>query len=67
MRLFFLTAITMIAFAANSILTRLAIDGAQIDPSAFAIVRVTSGALVLGMIIWFRGGGLPLLRPERCP
>lgn len=61
------TALTMIAFAANSILTRLAIEGGYIDPSGFALVRVTSGALVLGMIITLRGGGLPLLRRNRIP
>ncbi len=57
----------MIAFAANSILTRMAIEGGHIDPSGFALVRVVSGALVLGMIISLRGGGLPLLRPNRIP
>lgn len=67
MRLALLTALTMIAFAANSILTRLAIEGQHIDPSGFALVRVASGALVLGMVITLRGGGLPLLRRNRLP
>lgn len=67
MRLALLTFLTMVAFAANSLLTRMAIDGAYIDPSGFAIVRVLSGALVLGMIISARGGGLPLLRRNRVP
>ena len=67
MRLAILTALTMVAFASNSILTRLAIDGGHIDPSGFAIVRVASGALILGMIITLRGGGLPLLRRNRLP
>lgn len=67
MRLALLTALTMIAFAANSVLTRLAIEGLHIDPSGFAIVRVASGALVLGMVITLRGGGLPLLRRNRLP
>lgn len=57
----------MIAFAANSVLTRLAIGGGFIDPSGFALVRVVSGALVLGMIISLLGGGLPLLRRNRIP
>ncbi|MFC6759048.1 hypothetical protein ACFQFQ_05290 [Sulfitobacter porphyrae] len=57
MRLALFTALTMIAFAANSVLTRLAIEGQHIDPSGFAIVRVASGALVLGMVITLRGGG----------
>lgn len=67
MRVALATALTMIAFAANSILTRMAIEGGYIDPSGFAIVRVASGALVLGMIITVRGGGLPLLRRNRIP
>ncbi|OAN80701.1 hypothetical protein A8B82_00565 [Sulfitobacter sp. EhC04] len=67
MRLALLTSLTMIAFAANSVLTRLAIEGQHIDPSGFAIVRVAAGALVLGMVITLRGGGLPLLRRNRLP
>lgn len=62
-----LTALTMIAFAANSILTRMAIEGDFIDPSGFALVRVAAGALVLGMLITLRGGGLPLLNRARLP
>ncbi|WP_370400627.1 DMT family transporter [Sulfitobacter sp. JB4-11] len=67
MRLVLLIALTMLAFAANSILTRLAVDGGHIDPSGFAIVRVLSGAVVLSMLITVRGGGLPLFRKERLP
>lgn len=67
MRIVLATTVTMIAFAANSILTRMAIEGDHIDPSGFAIVRVVSGALVLGMIISVRGGGVPLLRRNRIP
>lgn len=67
MQLALLTCLTMTAFAANSVLTRMAIDGGHIDPSGFAIVRVAAGALVLGMILSLRGGGLPLLRRARVP
>lgn len=67
MRLIFLTCATMIAFAANSVLTRMAIDGNHIDASGFALVRVLSGAIVLGMIMSLRGGSLPLLRRNRLP
>tara|TARA_R110002049_G_scaffold29972_4_gene102100 strand:+ start:20556 stop:21404 length:849 start_codon:yes stop_codon:yes gene_type:complete len=67
MQLALLTAATMVAFAANSVLTRLAIEAGHIDPSGFALVRVASGALVLGMLINARGGGLPLLRRNRIP
>ncbi|NNE51613.1 MAG: DMT family transporter [Sulfitobacter sp.] len=65
MRVALLTALTMVAFAANSILTRLAVDGDHIDPSGFAILRVLSGAVVLGMVMTARGGGLPILRTRR--
>jgi drug/metabolite transporter (DMT)-like permease len=67
MRLALAITVTMIAFAANSVLTRMAIEGGFIDPSGFALVRVVSGALVLGMIISLRGSGLPLLRRNRIP
>ena len=67
MRLALATLFTMIAFAANSILTRMAIQGGHIDPSGFAIIRVLSGAVVLGMVISLRGRGLPLLRRDRLP
>ena len=62
-----LTALTMVAFAANSILTRLAIEGGHIDPPGFALVRVASGALVLVALLQVRGGGLPVLRRDRLP
>lgn len=57
----------MVAFAANSILTRLAIAGGHMDPSGFALIRVLSGAVVLGMLMTLRGGALRLLRKKRLP
>jgi len=65
MKFIFLTSLTMTAFAANSILTRAAVDGGHIDPSGFAIIRVLAGAVVLGMLMTLRGGALPLLQPKR--
>lgn len=65
MRFALLTALTMVAFAANSLLTRMAVEGGHIDPSGFAILRVAAGALVLGMLMTLRQGGLPILRPRR--
>lgn len=59
------TAVTMIAFAANSLLTRVAIEGGYIDPSEFALVRVVSGALVLGMIMAVQGKTPPLFGKGR--
>lgn len=65
MRLFFLTALTMCAFAANSILNRLAIDSGASDPAGFAIVRVLAGALVLTALVLMRGGEVPLRNRRR--
>ena len=53
-----LTVFTMIAFASNSILTRLAVDGGFIDPLTFAILRVLSGALVLAALVLMQGKAL---------
>lgn len=60
MRLFLLTALTMCAFAANSILNRLAVESGASDPAGFAVVRVFAGALVLATLVLLRGGRLPL-------
>lgn len=65
MRLALLTTLTMIAFAANSVLNRLAVDSGAIDPSSFAMIRVTAGAIALCMILTVRGGGLPVLARGR--
>lgn len=56
MRLFLLTALTMTAFAANSVLTRLALVGTALGPGDFAFVRLLSGAAVLMALVWLRGG-----------
>ena len=51
MRLFALTALTMLAFAGNSILNRLALADVSIAPDAFALIRLFSGALVLAVLV----------------
>lgn len=65
MRLILLTCLTMIAFAANSVLNRMAVDSGAIDPSSFAMVRMFAGAVALCMILTVRGGGLPILAKGR--
>ncbi|MGZ2256787.1 DMT family transporter [Roseobacter sp. A03A-229] len=65
MRLLLLTTLTMMAFAANSVLTRLAVDGGHIDPNSFAIIRVLAGALTLGLIMRVRKGRLLLRHRSR--
>ena len=49
-----LTATAMLAFAANSILCRLALGQGLIDAASFTAVRVISGAVVLSVILWLR-------------
>ena len=52
--------LAMTAFAANSILCRLALGGTAIDPATFTLVRLVSGALVLASIVPLRASGPPL-------
>lgn len=55
MRLFLLIALTMIAFAANSVLNRAALSDGSIDPLSFAAMRLMGGAVVLELIVFFTG------------
>ena len=66
MRLFLMTTLTMIAFAANSVLNRLALAPGDMDGVLFGAVRLVSGAVVLaGLVLWqgrgFALGGAPRL------
>ena len=58
MRLFLLSALTMVAFAANSILNRLALEGGGAGPASFAAIRLASGAAMLALLLAWRDGGL---------
>ena len=51
-----LTVLAMIAFAANSILCRIALARAGIDPASFTAIRLISGAIVLWLVVRLRGG-----------
>src|SRR5437764_370360 len=46
----------MIAFAANSLLCRLALKRTAIDPITFTSIRIISGAIALWLILKSRGG-----------
>lgn len=46
--------LTMLAFAANSVLCRVALTGGHIDPATFSDVRIVSGALFLVMLMSVR-------------
>lgn len=50
-----LTLLTLLAFAGNSILGRLALADGAIDPLTFSAVRLLSGALIL--LPFLRAGG----------
>ncbi len=56
-----LTGVSMMAFAGNSLLCRLALKSTGIDPASFASIRILSGALMLWLIVRARGNahGLP--------
>ncbi|MFY0636089.1 MAG: DMT family transporter [Vannielia sp.] len=58
MRLALLIALTMAAFAANSLLNRAAVDAGLIDPLGYALIRVASGAAMLWLLLALRGRGL---------
>ena len=45
--MFLKISLAMIAFAANSVLCRLALADRLIDPISFSLIRVKSGAVIL--------------------
>ena len=66
MRLILSILLVLVAFAANSLLNRLAVGSGSADPAGFAVLRVAAGSLVLLMLALAQGKGLPLrLTPRR--
>lgn len=61
MNLFLLTALTMVAFAANSLLNRAALLDGAAGAADFAVLRVLAGALTL--MVLARGAGWRALTP----
>ncbi len=51
-----LTLLAMLAFAANSLLCRMALKHTAIDPASFTLIRIVSGALALWLIVRMRDG-----------
>ena len=49
-----LTLAALIAFAANSVLCRMALEGKSIDATSFTGIRLFSGALVMVLLVLFR-------------
>jgi drug/metabolite transporter (DMT)-like permease len=56
-RLALLTLAALTAFAANSVLARLALRGGAIDAASYAAIRLGTGALMLALIVAARGRG----------
>lgn len=69
LRLFLITTLVMIAFAANSVLGRMGLVGTEIGAGSFALIRLLSGAAILFFICDLRhkkiagswAGGVALL------
>lgn len=53
-RVFALTATAMVAFAANSLLCRVALRSMRIDAASFSFIRVLAGAVILWIILAVR-------------
>ena len=50
LRIALITSLAMVAFAANSLLCRLALQHTAIDPVSFTTLRLIAGAVVLGIL-----------------
>ncbi len=61
MQLFLLVALTMTAFAANSILNRIGVADFGMDPMDFAAIRVVAGAVMLWLLILTRNAPRPAI------
>ncbi|MEA2572268.1 MAG: hypothetical protein QOI24_4269 [Acidobacteriota bacterium] len=57
-----LTLLALIAFASNSLLTRLALGTHQIDAATFTAIRLAAGAIVLTLIVRAQAGSWTPLR-----
>ena len=60
-RLVFFVILTMSAFAANSLLARVAIANQEIGPSYFSLIRLISGSIILIILVFFRFGLYPVI------
>ncbi|MDR6534453.1 DMT family transporter [Variovorax soli] len=59
-----LTAVAMLAFAANSLLCRMALQQRGIDPASFGSIRLVSGAFMLMLIVRLRSKHAPAGRAD---
>lgn len=57
-----LTLLALIAFASNSLLTRLALGSHEIDAATFTSIRLVAGTVVLAVLVYARAGTFTSLR-----
>ena len=57
LKTFIYTSFALIAFAANSVLCRLALGGETIDAASFTVIRLISGAITLVLILKMQSAG----------
>ncbi len=61
-RTILLTAFALMAFAANSVLNRLALGGNTIDAASYVGIRLVSGAAILGLLNGFSKGNFSFIQ-----
>ena len=57
-----LTLLALVAFASNSLLTRLALGSKQIDAASFTAIRLLAGAVVLALLVRGQAGSWAPMR-----
>ena len=67
LRLVLLTVITMLAFAANSVLCRYALGSNLMDAASFSALRLIAGAIFLLSLVYFKDSAFKLAKPRTVP
>ena len=62
-----LTVITMLAFAANSVLCRYALGSNLMDAASFSALRLITGAIFLLSLVYFKDPAFKLAKPRTVP
>ena len=62
-----LTVITMLAFAANSVLCRYALGSNLMDAASFSALRLMAGAIFLLSLVYFKDPAFKLAKPRTVP
>ena len=59
LRIILITFLSLVAFAANSIITRFALDKTSIDEASFTLLRIVSGAAFLWLFLLYKKNPKP--------